>query len=687
MTNYSKQLQHHEPSSGHEHIKIGLAGNPNVGKTTLFNHLTGLHQHVGNWPGKTVEKAEGHLKHGKYTIDIVDLPGNYALSAHSIEEIVSRDFIVDESSDVIVNVLDANNLERNLYLTTQMMELGANLVIAINMNKFAKKRGYRIDMEKLSILLGIPVVEIEARDDVGREELLKAVENAKKNPIDGSKKLVYGTEIQDHLLKLQNIVEEDESLLDTPPSWTAIKLLENDEVVKEKVEKSIIKDKVLKEVEKLNKHFHDVFNESSEEVIANNRYAFIDGLLNEVVTRPEVEAPTITEKIDKIVINRILGLPIFLIIMWLIFQVTFAIGTPLQEPFEYIFSIGGDLVPKILGENIYSSFIVDGLINGVGGVLVFIPLIFLMFLMISVLEDSGYLARAAFVMDRVMHKFVGLHGKSFIPMILGFGCGVPGVMATRTMEHERDRILTMLLIPFMSCTARLPIYTLFVGAFFTAYQGEVIFSLYFLGVIVAIIVATILKRVLFKGITTPFVMELPTYKLPSLKGVLIHTWEKTYGFIRKAGTIILATSIIIWLLSSFPAGVEYGSHESVIGQIGNVATPIFAPLGFGYWQPTVALIFGIVAKEVIVSTFSSLFGVVEDGSGIGLALQGIFTPLTAFAFLVFVLLYVPCFSFLATVKKESNSWKWPLILLSVTIITAYTTSFIVYHLGLLIGFH
>jgi len=666
-------------------IKVGFAGNPNVGKTTLFNYLTGLRQHVGNWSGKTVEKAEGHLNFNGDRIDIVDLPGNYALSAHSIEEIVSRDFIVDENSDVIVNVIDANNLERNLYLTTQMMELGANLVIAINMNKFAKKRGYKIDMEKLSSLLGIPVVEIEANDGSGKEKLLNTIEKSKENPIDSSEKLVYGRELQEHLLQLQKIIEEDENLLDTPSSWTAIKLLENDEIISRKVEKSFIKDKIFKEVEKISKHFHDVFNESSEEVIANYRYAFIDGLLNEVVTHPEVEMPTITEKIDRIVLNRILGLPIFLIVMWLIFQITFTIGTPLQEPFEYLFALIGKITLGFLGENIFSSFIVDGLINGVGGVLVFIPIIFLMFLMISILEDSGYLARAAFVMDRIMHKLVGLHGKSFIPMILGFGCGVPGIMATRTMEHERDRILTMLLIPFMSCTARLPIYTLFVAVFFTAYQGEVIFSLYLIGIIIAIIVATILKRVIFKGITTPFVMELPTYKLPSFKGVLIHTWEKTYGFIRKAGTIILAASIIIWVLGSFPAGVEYGSHESLIGQIGNLASPLFAPLGFGYWQPTVALISGVAAKEVVVSTFSSLFGGNGDVSGIGLALQNIFTPLTAFTFLIFILLYIPCFSFLATVKKESNSWKWPSILLCTTIITAYIVSFIVYHIGLFIG--
>jgi ferrous iron transport protein B len=666
-------------------IKVGLVGNPNVGKTTLFNHLTGLRQHVGNWPGKTVEKAEGHLNFENNKIDIIDLPGNYALSPHSIEEIVSRDFIVDESSDVIVNVVDANNLERNLYLTTQMMELETNLIVAINMNKFAKKRGHDIDVEKLSTLLGVPVIEIEANDNSGQKELLKSIEKATKNHIDSSKKLVYGNELQEHLLKLKKIIEEDEKLLDVPSSWTAIKLLENDIIIKEKVEKSSIRTKIFDEIEKLNKHFKDVFDEDPEEVIANYRYAFIEGLLKESVKKPEFEAPTITDKIDRVVLNRLLGIPIFLFVMWLIFQVTFILGAPLQEPLEDLFKISGDLILNVLGNNIVSSLIVNGIINGVGGVLVFIPIIFLMFLMISILEDSGYLARAAFVMDRVMHKLVGLHGKSFIPMILGFGCGVPGVMATRTMEHERDRLLTMLIVPFMSCTARLPIYTLFVAAFFASYQGEVIFSLYLLGVIVAIIVATILKRVLFKGITSPFVMELPTYKLPSIKGVLIHTWEKTYGFIRKAGTIILAASIIIWMLSSFPVGVDYGSQESIIGQIGTVTSPIFAPLGFSQWQPSVALFFGVAAKEVIVSTFSSLYGV-SDGGGISNAIQNTFTPLSAYAFLIFVLLYIPCFAFLSTVKKESNSWKWPIILVCVTTITAYIVSFIIYNIGIIIGF-
>lgn len=667
-------------------IRIGLAGNPNVGKSTLFNQLTGLHQHVGNWPGKTVEKAEGFLDFNNDRIDIVDLPGNYALSAHSIEEIVSRDFIVDENSDVIINVIDATNIERNLYLTIQMMELGTNLVIALNMNKFARKREYYININELSELLGVPVIEIEATDGIGGKKLLEAVEKAAKNPVDSSKKLVYGNELGEHLGDLQKFIEEDKHLLNVPSSWTAVKLLENDDIIIKKVKNSSISEKIFKEVEKLKKHLKNVFGESTEEIIANYRYAFIDGLIKETVDKPEIEKTTVTERIDNIVTNRILGLPIFITIMWTLFQITFTVGSPLQNLIDQGFRFLGDYLLKFLGENLFSSLIVDGIIGGVGGVLTFLPIIFLMFLMISILEDSGYLARAAFVMDKIMHKLVGLHGKAFIPMILGFGCSVPGIMATRTMEHEKDRLLTMLIIPFMSCTARLPVYALFVAAFFTAYKGEIILSLYLIGIIVAIIIAILLKKSLFKGMTSPFVMELPSYKLPSVKGVLMHTWEKGYGFVRKAGTIILAASVIIWILSSLPVGVEYGTQESITGQIGTFIAPIFAPLGFGDWQSSISLIFGVVAKEIVVATFGTLFGVAEDGNGITAILHGLFTPLSAYAFMVFVLLYIPCFAAMATVKQETNSWKWPLIMVCITTLTAYIVSFIIYQGGMLLGF-
>ena len=653
-------------------LKIGLAGNPNVGKTTLFNNLTGLNQHVGNWPGKTVEKAEGHYNYNNNRVDVIDLPGNYALSAHSIEEIVSRDFIVDEDSDVIVNIIDASNLERNLYLTVQMMELGANLVVALNMNKFAEDKGYTIDAKKLSDLLGVPVVEIEANSKIGKDQLLKTIEEAAKNPVNTVNRLSYGPELFDHLNELQTAIEEDKNLGDVPSRWIAIKLLEDDEIILDRIEDSSKRNNILNTTEKVKKHFKDIYNESSEEVIANARYAYIEGLLKEVLTKPATEKKTLTDKIDSIVTNRLLGFPIFLIIMYLMFQITFTVAAPFQDMIDEGFGILGEMVATSLGDGMLTSFIVDGIIGGVGGVLVFLPQIILLFLIISFLEDSGYLARAAFVMDKVMHSLVGLHGKAFIPMILGFGCGIPGIMATRTMENEKDRLITMLIVPFMSCTARMPVYLLLVGAFFAAAdQTNVIFSLYVLGIVVAIIVAFILRKTLFDDMDAPFVMELPDYKLPTLRGILMHTAEKSWGFVRKAGTIILAAAIIVWILSSFPAGVEYGSQESAIGMIGTAVAPVFAPLGFGSWQPAVALIFGLVAKEVVVGTFSSLFGVAEEGAGIAAAMHGIFTPLTAYVFMVFVLLYIPCFAALGTIKQETGGWKWPLIMSVTTLITAY----------------
>ncbi len=668
-------------------LKIGLAGNPNVGKTTLFNNLTGLNQHVGNWPGKTVEKAEGHYNYNNNRVDVIDLPGNYALSAHSIEEIVSRDFIVDEDSDVIVNIIDASNLERNLYLTVQMMELGANLVVALNMNKFAQDKGYTIDAKKLSDLLGVPVVEIEANSKIGKDQLLKTIEEAAKNPVNTVNRLSYGPELFDHLNELQTAIEEDKNLSDVPSRWIAVKLLEDDEIILDRIEDSSKRNNILNTTEKVKKHFKDIYNESSEEVIANARYAYIEGLLKEVLTKPATEKKTLTDKIDSIVTNRLLGFPIFLIIMYLMFQITFTVAAPFQDMIDEGFGILGEMVATSLGDGMLTSFIVDGIIGGVGGVLVFLPQIILLFLIISFLEDSGYLARAAFVMDKVMHSLVGLHGKAFIPMILGFGCGIPGIMATRTMENEKDRLITMLIVPFMSCTARMPVYLLLVGAFFAAAdQTNVIFSLYVLGIIVAIIVAFILRKTLFDDMDAPFVMELPDYKLPTLRGILMHTAEKSWGFVRKAGTIILAAAIIVWILSSFPAGVEYGSQESAIGMIGTAVAPVFAPLGFGSWQPAVALIFGLVAKEVVVGTFSSLFGVAEEGAGIAAAMHGIFTPLTAYVFMVFVLLYIPCFAALGTIKQETGGWKWPLIMSVTTLITAYVVAFIVYMVGLALGF-
>ena len=666
---------------------VGLAGNPNVGKTTVFNRLTGMRQHVGNWPGKTVERAEGHFKHGSYEYDVIDLPGNYALSAHSMEEIVSRDFIVDDDSDVIINVVDAANLERNLYLTVQMMELGANMVMALNMNDFAKKKDHIIDIPLMSELLGFPVIEISAKDGDGFEELLTTVEKQASNPIDSSAKLSYGDELKEHLGDLQSLIEKDSNLLDVPSVWTAIKLLERDSIVIEKVQKSSQSSAIMTEADKVAGHLHDLYDAGAEEVVANARYAYINGLMAEAVKRPDVEKETTTDKIDRIVTNRFLAPFIFIFVMFLLFHLTFTIATPFCDFIDEWFAWFGEYLAGALGNEILGSFLQDGIIGGVGGVIVFLPQIILMFLFLSILEDSGYLARAAFTLDKVMHSIVGLHGKAFIPMILGFGCGVPAVMATRTMENESDRLLSMMLIPFMSCTARLPIYSIFIGAFFVANKSIILLSIYLLGIVVALIVAGILKRTMFKGMSAPFVMELPTYKVPSLKGVLLHTWEKTKGFLRKAGTIILGSAIIIWILSSVPFGVEYGSQESILGMIGSAIAPVFAPLGFSTWQAGIAILTGLVAKEVVVSTFTTLGGLEEDDEEGTIALvHDLFTPLSAYSFMAFCLLYVPCFAAIGAIKQETNSWRWPLIMCAITLVTAYIVAFLIYNVGLLAGF-
>ena len=666
---------------------VGLAGNPNVGKTTVFNRLTGMRQHVGNWPGKTVERAEGHFKHGNYEFDVVDLPGNYALSAHSMEEIVSRDFIVDDDSDVIINVVDAANLERNLYLTVQMMELGANLVMALNMNDFAKKKDHIIDIKLMSELLGFPVVEVNAKTGDGFDELLTTVEKQAENPIDSSKKLVYSNDIKGHLAEIQQYIEQDKGLMDVPSVWTAVKLLEKDTIVIDKVQHSSNGSRIMVEVDKVSKHLYDVYKEGPEEVIANARYAFIGGLMAEAVKRPAVEKESTTDKIDKIVTNRLLAPFIFLIIMYVMFQLTFTIGAPFQDMIDQAFVALAEWVGGFLGEGLLTSLICDGIIGGVGGVLTFLPIIILMFLFLSILEDSGYLARAAFTLDIIMHKIVGLHGKAFIPMILGFGCGVPAIMATRTMENEGDRMLAMMLVPFMSCTARLPIYGIFIAAFFSENQGLMLILIYVLGIVVALIVAAILKRTMFKGLSTPFVMELPTYKIPSVKGVLLHTWEKVKGFLRKAGTLILACSIVLWILQNiFPWGGS-DPQMSILGMIGTTIAPIFAPLGFGTWQAAVAIIAGLAAKEVVVATFGTLAGMEEDDEeGITNLVHDTFTPLSAFSFMAFTLLYTPCFAAIGAIKQETNSYKWALTMCAITLVTAYIVAFLIFQVGGLAGF-
>lgn len=668
-------------------LKFLLAGNPNVGKSTVFNHLTGMKQHVGNWPGKTVELKSGSFTFENYDIEIIDLPGNYSLTPYSVEEQVSRDVIIHESNDAVINVIDAENIQRNLYLTLQIMETGANTILAVNMLNYAEEAGFKIDIKKLEKALGIPVVVVDAREAIGLDDLVKASINAAQNPSDNSKNLTYGFELDEQITEVTQLFP-NLKIGSAPDSWTAVKLLEGDDEVLDLAENSPDKQNLLK-VAQIRKELEQKFDDTVDNAFIDARYAEIEKVMKQSVKRPKGEQESLTDKIDKIVTHKILGLPIFLIIIFLIFHITYTIGAPFQDLIDEGWIILSGYLLEILGEGLVSSLIVDGVIGGVGGILTFLPIIFILFFLLSLIEDIGYLARAAFVIDRIMHKVMGLSGKAFIPMILGLGCGVTGIMATRTLSNESDRISTMMAIPFISCSARAPIYALFTAAFFSGALNQTIvtFSLYILGMIVAIIVAKVLKSSVFAEDSAPFIMELPPYRIPTLKSAVIHMWERGYLFIKKAGTIILGTSVLVWILANLPPGVEYGSIDSLVGIFGNIFAPIFAPLGFGFWQAAVALIFGIMAKEIVVSTFGTLFSLEEDDEeGITGVLGDMFTPLSAISFMVFTLLYVPCFAALGAIKEESNSWKWMFVSVAICLIVAYLISFIVYQGGLLLGF-
>ncbi|ABC57810.1 MULTISPECIES: ferrous iron transport protein B [Methanosphaera] len=665
-----------------EKLKFLLAGNPNVGKSTIFNHLTGMKQHVGNWPGKTVEQKSGSFEFDNYDIEIIDLPGNYSLTPYSVEEQVSRDAIIHEENDAVINVIDAENIQRNLYLTLQIMETGANTILAVNLLNYAEDAGFKINLKKLEETLGIPIVVVDAREGTGLNELVRATIKAANHPKDCSSRLTYGFELDDHVNEVKGLFP-NLKIGSAPDSWTAIKLLEGDDEVIDIAEKSSDKQN-LQKVNNIRRHLEGILNDNVDDAFINARYAEIDSIMKICVKKPGAGKKTLTDKIDDIVTNRILGIPIFLIVIYGVFQLTYTIGGPFQDLIDEAFTMLIDSITPILGDGLASSFVLNGVIGGVGSILTFIPIIFILFFLLSLIEDVGYLARAAFVIDRAMYKIMGLSGKAFIPMILGFGCDVTGIMATRTLANESDRISTMLALPFISCSARIPIYALFTAVFFISNQAEITFGLYILGMIVAIIVARLLKRTAFSEESAPFIMELPPYRLPTLKSAGLHMWERGSLFIKKAGTIILGTSIIVWLLGNLPPGVEEGSVQSIIGMFGNIIAPIFAPLGFGFWQAAVALVFGIMAKEIVVSTFGTLFGVGEDG--ISTVLPSLFTPLSSLSFMVFTLLYVPCFACLGAIKEESNSWKWMGVCVVTCCVIAYIMAFIVYQGGLLLGF-
>ena len=670
-----------------EKLKFLLAGNPNVGKSSAFNHLTGMKQHVGNWPGKTVELKSGSLTTENYEVELIDLPGNYSLTPYSVEEQVSRDAIIHEENDAVINVIDAENIQRNLYLTLQIMETGANTVIALNMLNYAEEAGIKINVKKLEKTLGIPIVVIDAREGTGLDELIQTTIKAAKNPVDRSSSLTYGFELDDHTNQVKQLFP-NLKVGTAPDTWIAVKLLEGDDEVINLAEESPDKQN-LRKVTEIRKHLEEIFDDSIDNAFIDARYGEINSIMKETVQRPKTEKESFTDKVDNIVTHKFWGLIIFFAVIFLTFYITYFVGGPFQELIELGWGELSNFVAGALGEGLLTSLIVDGVIGGVGGILTFLPIIFILFFLLSLIEDIGYLARAAFVIDRIMYKLMGLSGKAFIPMMLGLGCGVTGIMSTRTLSNESDRISTMLAIPFISCSARAPIYALFTAAFFEGAltQAVVTLILYIIGMIVAIIVAKIFKSKVFKEDSTPFIMELPPYRIPTLKSAVLHMWERGFLFIKKAGTIILGTSVLVWILANLPPGVQYGSINSIVGMFGNTIAPIFGPLGFGFWQAAVALVFGIMAKEIVVSTFGTLFSLQEDDEeGITGVLTEMFTPLSAISFMVFTLLYVPCFAALGAIKEESNSWKWMLVSVALCCVIAYVVSLVVYQGGLLLGF-
>ncbi len=655
-------------------IRMALVGNPNSGKTTLFNALTGSTQYVGNWPGVTVEKKEGKLKKNK-DVTVVDLPGIYSLSPYTLEEVIARNFILNEKPDVIVNIIDASNLERNLYLTTQVVELGVPMVAALNMMDVVEKRGDTIDMKCLEERFGCSVVPISAVKNAGIQTLIDKALSAKTAP----QPQKFSGEVEDALAQIQNSVRNMPGINAFQPRWAAIKLLERDENLLGKVKLPI---EVRDGLEGLRAALENALDDDAESIITNERYACIASLLMTTFKKKARPKLSVSDKIDRVLTNRILALPIFFLIMWGVYFVSiqtvgdWTIGW-VEELIGWISGGVESLLAMWNASDWLISLVIDGIFGGVGSVLVFVPQLMILYFFISILEDCGYMARVAFIMDRIFRRF-GLSGKSFIPMLIGTGCSVPAIMASRTIENENDRKMTIMLTPFIPCGAKLPVFAMFVAMVFpeASWVGP---SMYIVGIIMVIVSGIVLKRTkLFTGKPAPFVMELPEYKLPRIKGVGIHMWEKGKAFIIKAGTVIFVACAAIWFLQSFSFSFQYLApeqiNESMLAGIGAFLAPIFAPLGFGNWASSVAAVTGLVAKEVVVSTFA----LVGTNSIIT------FTGVTAYAFMIFTLLAAPCFAAIGAIKREMDGWKWTWITILYQTGLAYVLAMLVNLFGGLI---
>lgn len=654
-----------------------ILGNPNVGKTSLFNALTGSYEYIGNWSGVTVEKKVGKLKDN--VGDLVDLPGIYDLSPISKDETVVTDYLMSTSFTGMINIIDACQLKRNLNLTIQLMELNKPMIIGLNMIDVATQRCIKINYQALMRKLKVPVFPIVARKAKGTHSLLGELNYLEPHQRRAFK-INYGTEIETAIQQICSIIKQDNMYPTERLRFIAIQyLIDNVQIYQE------LDAMILEQLEPIKRKLSNATEQSTRQRIEAVRNDYINQLLEDIVEYPEEDKQFFTSKVDRLLLNRYLGIPIFLGIMWLIFQTTFTwIGTPLSDQLDaFISGPLSEWIKSVMNTLHITSFlqdlITDGIIAGVGSVLVFVPQIVVLFFFISLLEDSGYMARIAVLMDKTMES-IGLSGKSFIPMIIGFGCNVPSIMAARSIENEKERLITILVAPFMSCSARLPVYALFVGAFFSAHQSLVVLSLYILGIVVALLVSTLLNKLILKDNQSVFIVELPTYRVPSFKTLWRSTWEKAKGFVKKAGTFIFGGSVVIWTLTYIgPHGVNVPINQSFMHMIGQGFANLIAPLGFGSWHAGATLIPGFLAKEVIISSMAILYSSSE--SGLTQVIQQQFTPLSAYAFMIFILLYVPCISTVATIRKETSSWKWTLLAVVYPIVTAYILTFVFYQVS------
>ncbi len=716
-------------------INIALVGNPNCGKTTIFNFISGSKEKVGNYSGVTVDIHKATFKTKGYTFNFYDLPGTYSLTAYSTEEIFVRKFIYEQTPDIVINVLDSTNLERSLFLTTQLIDMDLRTIIALNMFDEMEKNRLELDQEELASLVGIPIIPTVSSKGQGIDAIVDKVIQVFEGRDQTSRHvhINYGKDLEEAISSIRAKVKEYKPITDKISSrFISIKLLERDKQIHELLQDYINYQEICDVTEKEIAKIERLENEDSETVITNAKYSFITGALRETYNNPIEGEMTRSEKIDSILTHRYFGFPIFSGLLFLMFWTTFTLGAYPMDWIDLGVSWFGTFVHKLLPEGMLNDLLVDGIISGTGSVMVFLPNILILFFFISLLEGSGYMARAAFIMDNIMHRF-GLHGRSFIPMIMGFGCNVPAILATRSMRNRGDRILTMLIIPFMSCSARLPVYILIISAFFSSYQALILIGIYAVGIVFAFLTAQILNKTVFKNKETPFVMELPTYRLPTLRNVLYHMWDKTRHYLRKIGTIILLGVVIIWALEYFPRESENIAHfreeieavknnetlsnetrreqiselqeslesdrlvNSYLGRVGRVIEPVMSPLGFD-WKMSISLLAGLPAKEIVVSTMGVLYQTSADENTVSLQkklqdevhLKGkykgekIFTGPTALAFLIFILIYFPCIGVVATIKNESGSWKWAVFSVLYTTTLAWVAAFIVYNIGNLI---